>query len=559
MKQYFVTADTAQLVSFGAKIVVGLTVSKTASLISYFSTPKALIFLFFGAFDNLFALATDPRCYPSVRSHRTSDMSVKFGTWITIITAFLVASAVLVTDLLLFQLAAKETSYEFKLSKNQFLVADDKSRVGINEFIFPKVLLSNQRAVETFGNTDYLSNDGGTYMNYTTRQSAYYIIDGPDGQIGGIRGVSIGVPKCTVAHKVRPRNVEVADPPVRIRCYRDFGSRNITDIVDEKLSNLGFNGNKIVSYYQTLEGANYLFVELIQRTYEQLSTINGTSGDLTLSSKIQGLEEEGYRLESASTHGIVVNRSSNALTAMELIRRSFTLGRENNTKVAASTFLFSKTELSYRYNEKPIYTKKFILWGTYLGINFFRGNDIGNYYAYNYQTRQMLVKGANLRPELYGANSSVLNSVPLSPEFSTDLDEEKIVLATLENPQQLSEVISREMIDILPGLILIGTCVVYVLIVTIFHSLVGRHSPKGFPFEVGLEVYHKAFENLNGLTAWYLPAKFEGTKDLVMYKDVPPNLTSVEVGLGSKGKFSGNSVSQTSQVSSDNLLALNQT
>lgn len=551
MQQFFVTADAAQFVSFAAKVVVGFTVPRTASLLSFFSTPKALIFYFFGDFGNLFALATDSRWWPSVRKHRTPRKSVEFGSWTTVLMALLVASAVLITDLLLFQLAPRKDGYRFKLTNQNFTFTDAKYHLGSNNFTYPEVLLSNVSARQVFGNKVYVANDAYTYMNYKTQQDFFYTVDGPRGEIK-INNLhnNTGVPRCTVAHAVIPWNVQVAASPVRIRCFFDYGSTNQTDIIEETTNTLGFNGNTIVSYYQTKEGANYLFVELVKRAYDHLETFNGTSGDDILSTKVANLEADGYTIENVLNNGVVIDMANNTLSTIDLIRQSVQVAAKQDFVLGTSTFLFSKTELSFRYGRTPVYTKKFILWGTYLGVDFFEGRDQGNFYSYSYDTRQMLIPNGQLRGDLYGMNTTEFIYAPLSVQFSTDRTDDEVVLATLQDPELPLQVIPTEMIDIFPGLIVIGICGVYVLTASLCHLLIGRKANKKFSFEVSLEVYHKALDNINGLNAWYIPAKLEGTNNVAMQKGVSLISNQFTIGLASKGTSTGIAMMGTSPASS---------
>lgn len=473
-----------------------------------------------------------------MRKHRSPRKSVHVGSWTTIFMAFLVASAVLTTDLLLFQLAPRKDGYRFKLTNQNFTFPEGKYHLGGNNFTYPEVLLSNDTARQVFGNKIYVSNDAYTYMNYKTQQNLYYTIDGPKGEISLTNNYT-GIPRCTVAHAVIPWNVQVAASPVRVRCFFDFGSTNKTDIIEETANTLGFNGNTIVSYYQTKEGANYLFVELVQRAYDHLETFNGTSGDELLSLKVASLEAEGYTIENVLSNGVVINMANNTLSAMDLIIRSVEDASSKKFILGTSTFLFSKTELSYRYGRTPVYTKKFILWGTYLGVNFFEGKDQGNFYSYSYDTRQMLIPNAKLHEDLYGMNTTEFIHAPLSVQFSTDRTDDEVVLATLQNPESPLQVVPTEMIDIFPGLIVIGICGIYVLTASFCHLLVGRKANKNLSFEVNLEVFHKALDNINGLNAWYIPAKLEGTDKVAMQQGVSLISNQFTIGLTSRGISTG--------------------
>lgn len=541
MPQYFVTATTAQIVSFGAKIIVGFTATRTACLLSSFSTPKALLFLFFGEFNNLFALMNDWRWYPSVRKHRSYYKSVELGSWMTIFMAFLLASSVLITDLLLFQLTARKNTYQFKPTTQNFTFPVKSYKLGAFEASFPEVLYSNKAAQQVFGNKVYISNDGGRYMNYHTHQDYEYTIDGPVGQIKLNESVE-GDHRCTVAHVVNIFNAKVGTCPVRIRCYAEGKPTNGSYIYEETMLNVKIGGSIIASYYQTPEGANYLFVQLVQRAYEHLKTTDGLGGEEVLGSKIESLEAQGYILENARTFDLQLNMTTNKMTPMDIIKDSVSNSNSRYSNLGGdSVLLFSKTDRSYLYGFKPMVTKRFILCSTDLERNFFSTTGgKGNYFSYSYDVRQVLIRGAQLRPDLIGAYGHYFKNAPTSPEISTDRSDDEIILATLQDPQLPLEAISTVMIDIFPGLIVIGVCCLYVLVTACFHFLVKCNAYKAVSFEVNLEVFHKALDNIsNGLNAWYLPAKIEQTSNVKMSNQVSLITNSFSIGLVSKGSTSG--------------------
>ena len=540
MQKFFVTSDTAQIVSFGAKIVVGLTIPQIASLISFVSTPKALIFFFFGDFGNLFALANDIRWYPSVRRQRKRKNSIHSVSIIMVVLAIMCCSAVLVTDLLLFQLPTRKNDYQLKQTKTNFSFSDSEYQLGESNYLYPEVMKSNKTAQNVFGNMEYASTDGGIYKNYKTVQSYHFTIDGPQGDINA-PGNYTGNPRCTVAHNIAEDFAKLGASPVQIHCYLDNVREDAPNIVETNVNTLGFNGKKVVSYYQTEEGANYLFVELVQRDYDRLETNDESSGVNFLEAKIQGFEKGGYTLENAFINFISINMTQNTLSLRELLEYSGRDASKKNETQATGSFLFSKTEFTLKYGRIPMYTKKFILWGTYLNPLFFAGQGGGDLYAYTYDTRQYLVINRYLRRSLYGLTSVDFDYDPVSVQVSTDLSDDKIVLATLQNPNYPLKVIETEMVNILPGVIVIGFCGLFILI-SMTVNQVGRYkSNTHLPFDINLEIFHKALENLNNGNAWYLPAKLEGSKNIAMAKGVTLISNKYAVGLVSTGGVSGNS------------------
>lgn len=530
MQQYFVSANTAQIASFAAKIVVGLTVPQLASLISFFSTPKALIFFFFGDFESISSLVFDIRWFPFVRKYRSKDKHLTLGTWATVLLALTFASAVLVTDLLLFQLAARKDGYTFKHTTTKLNFSDANVQLGRGFYAYPNVLDSNSSAQAVFGNNVYASNNGGMYMNYKTSQKADFTMDGPEGLIKAEGEIS-GIPRCTVVHEVTSLNVRGASSPVMVKCFFDSPETKGSGIFYDSIATYGTTGQKTVSFFETKEGANYLFVEAVQRVYDYVQTFNGTSGVDVLNNKIKGFTEEGYVMENAIIQGRAINLANNTKSVMDLIKQAGNQALSNNFIFGTTAFLHSKTDLSYKYGKYPVYTKKFIIWGTFLGVDFFDGEGQGNYYSYSYDTRQYFVKDKGIRDGLIGLNVTGMIFAPQSPQFSTDRTDDEIVLATLGDPNPPLVVIDTEMIDIFPALIVIGICSVFVICANIA-NFVGRSKIyKGQSFDVSRETLVRALHSLTGFNAWLIPAKLEMTDHIVMTQGISTATNKYQVRL----------------------------
>lgn len=545
----FVSANNAQFVAFAAKIIVGLTVPRIAAMLSYVSPPKAFLFYFFGAFSNLFALANDVRWLPSARKYRTRSIDLKPSTYFTVIMAVAIAAAVLVTDLLLFQLSPKDQGFVLKPTTRPLKFSDQNYTLGNSVYQFPEVLGSNASASQVFSNKIYIPGDVGRYMNYPLSQRRYFTLDGPKGDID-LAGAVEGEPRCTVAHSVTPQNVVEAGLPIRIRCFVDNLRANNTNLIEETVNTLGFNGQTVASWYQTKEGANYLFVDVIQRVYDHFESYNGTSGAELLKQKIDGFNTEGYKMVNALTNGLSVNLD-NATDEFSdpwfLIEHAAELARVNSLLLGVTTFLFEKTELTHKYGAYPMYTKKYIICGTYLQTGFLNNSGQGNFYSYSYDTRQYFLKGQKLRNTLYGLNTVEINNAPLSAQFSTDRTDEEVILATLDSTTPPIEVIPTEMLDIFPGIVVIGICGLFILFSLLYGLIVRLVGVRAMSFDVNLEAFHKALDNLNGLHAWYLPAKFELADNVVMTRGTNLMTNTFNVGLASKASGSDrNSISLVS-------------
>lgn len=542
MQQFFVSADTAQFVSFAAKLVVGFTIPRIASLLTLISTPKALVFFFYGNFGNLAALVTDLRWFKPARNSRSKGKTIYFSTWFTIVIAIITASAVLVTDLLLFQLADRKDGYKFKEQKNvHWNFTDSLSEAN---YPFPDVILSNGSSNKIFGDKIYMSNDNGRYMNYSVQQRVDFLVDGPQGNIDAksLDPAVNGTPRCTVTHEVTSLIATGGTMPVQVKCFFDNFVNMTTSgnggIQIDTVWSEGMRGSKIASYYQTEEGANYLFVELVQRGYDFLQSSNKSTGIDMLQRKADSLVESGFEIEFAVAQGYVPPLSNNTETMIDFAKFSEQRANATNATVATTVLLMSKTTLSYNYGRVPVYTKNYILITTIFTVGFFEHEGYGNYYSYSYNTRQYLVPNRSIRPNIIGVNFKQLRS-PQSVQISTDATDDEIFLATLVDPKQPIRVIPTVMIDIFPALVVVGVCGVFVLVSFFIILFAKRHANSGLSFDINLEVFHKAIENIDGLNAWYLPAKLERTSAISMSAGESLVSHSYEVGLVSKGISTG--------------------
>lgn len=546
---YYISYDNAQIVSFGAKIVVGCLVPQISSLISLVSTSNALTFFFFGDLRNLVALASDTRWYPSVRKHHSqsdhNSQSVHLKTWLLIVVALVVSSLVLLTDLLLFQLSDRTWDYKLKASYADFTITDSSHNAALSSVACPDVIYSNATAQEVFGDNTYASADGGYYNIYEESQRDVYLLDGPMG-VYNVTANSTGFYRCTVVHMVEFSLIRMGVSPVSINCFQDlyYTNTSLTSIPGTMVPSLGITGQKVVSFFQSDDGAHYLFVELVQRVSDHFHSYNETTGVDLLNSKMESLKNDGYVMKMSTSDQGVVDMTSNTLNETELMSRNVNYSISQNKSYATTSFLHSKTEVSYTYGMFKVYTKKFIYWGTNLEVTFFKHGGEGDFYSYSYNTRQLFIKNGTLRENLYGIYSNGIKC-PQSPQFSTDLSDDEIILATLKNPKSPKLVLEQEMVDVVPGMAVISLCGLFVMISTTIHIFHRRLGYKRLSFDIHLEIVHKALENLNPSKAWYLPAKLEATDNVVMTKGLSLVTNTYTLGLTTQSVSSGVEMSAT--------------
>lgn len=478
------------------------------------------------------------RWYPSVQKYRSRNKSVSGSSWITVIIAVSMCVAVLVTDLLLFQLPDRKADFKFKQTDKNFYFTDGVYTQGSAKYYFPEVLRSNQTAEKIFGKNIYISNDQGRYVNYSTYPEYLHTVDGPK-----YDPANYGTPQCTVSHLIVDSNARFGFCPVRVRCFLDANNSEVQPFDKDELDHtIGVTERTITTFFQTNKGANYLFVKLVKRTFDNFKADNGNTSIKNLEALIKGVSEEGYKLKAVTMNFSPFNLTKNTepidIMKIAQVNRNLDLksqtdqqSRLNFEKIAACMFLYSKTEITYKHGKIPVYTKKFVLWSTYFQLEFFNGTGNGTLYSNSYNTRQYFVKGGKLRESIYGRNLTNLKNVPISAQIRTDRTDDKVVLATLENPNHPLQVIDTEMVDIFPGVIVIGICGLLLLSAMVTRKLVNRDSNRKLLFDVNLEVLHKALENLNGLNAWYLPAKLEQTKGITMTKGVSLMSSLFSIGL----------------------------
>lgn len=533
----FVSADNAQIVAFVAKIVVGLTVPRVSAVVSYFSAPKALIFYFFGDFSNVFALANDMRWFPSVRKTRTRPANIHAGTLITVVLACCMAAAVLVTDLLLFQLSERQEGFVFKPTDTPLVFHDlDYTQLGEDSIMVPEVLSSVSSANSELGSNLYIPGDKGQYMNYSFAPLNFSALDGPEGNIAW-KSDAEGYSRCTVAHSVYPDNVWNGDMPAKLLCFYEKTFSNATNIWHKSVNTFGSDGQTIASWFQTAEGANYLFVEPLQRFTTLFQNENSTSGTEILKQMVDGFTAEGYSMVMALVDGSSVNPAIFPKEYSDpwfLIEDSVKQALLQDFIEAETILLFSKTETTLKYGRIPVHTKKNVLWGTALTRGFFNNTGSGNYYSYSYDTRQYLVKDKSIRSNLYGVSNTDIGLAPQSVQFLTNRTDEEIILATLNSTTPPIQVVPTELLDIFPGVVVVAICGAFVICSLLFSFVARLPGGKDIVFDVNLEVYHKGLSNLDCSNAGSIPAKFESTDNLVMTRGTNLMTNALNVGLAVK-------------------------
>lgn len=561
MYQFFVNPYNAQIVSFVAKACVLTALSEMATLISYASTPKAFIFSYFTSFENMFTLLMDRRWRPSVRQHCTRRKAIKSGTWITIIVAGLFCTVALLSDLLLFQFTARREQYRIKLTRHNFDFEDTTIDVGEMDYTLPNVLLSNETAIKEFGNMTYLSDDGGQYMKYDTEFLGLYVVDGPHHEVnitnniteysngvyaydGPLHQYNItngkrGVQRCVVTNMVDPPTAFWGLTPITVNCYVDEGPNVPKSIVNLVQTNAGYEGETMVTTFQSTKGAHYLFLNITHRTYEVLSAARLDNFKLTrVENNLESLTASGYALNNAVINGLpIAPVEYQNKTAVDLLQGSINSNKPyacTSGHSCYATFLFSKMVTSYKYGTYPIHTRKYFLCSLlYYTPDTVESLNVDSEFAtMSYNSRQFFVKAKTVKPSLIpGFYVDQYGQSPVSMQIVTDRTDHEILLATLRSPNWPRSATPTEYQNAFPGFLVITTCTVFIVLSQLTQLVYRSSAHRRMPFDVNLEIYHKALENLNGLNAWHLTAKFELDDNIVMYQSKSQLSNAYTIGL----------------------------
>lgn len=549
MPQVFVSATTAQMAAFGARFAIAALVPQIATCLSSLDTPKALLFSFFSNFSNLFALANDVRWKQNASQTGKQDSSLKLGTLAMALLATAVAASVLLTDIALFQFSARTTGYKLAPTKFSATFQDDTVDLGGHDYEYPAVMLSPSASNDLFKDAVYVSNDGVKYMNYGTHQDGAVTVSGPEGKIslgdmtedgefvkfegpfGEVKapGKNTGVPRCTVMSRLAADGSE-DNQPTRLHCM--IGDEYSKLKVDsEETLTVGFNGDKLVYFYQTTEGANYLFLELVHRDYYNLGGLD-TNSTAKLEASLDELSRDSYVTENVLINGEPVDLSENKKSNMDFVKAGAASAKGSYFQVQ---LLMSKNTLSYKFGVYPVYTKDYVLWSAQGNRHLIDGGAHGSYTSLNYKSRQALVEGKKIRSNLLGVSTDGFVGAPVSAKISTHLTDDEVILSTLENPATPLMATELDLFNIFPSLVFSSACFLVFLCLVIFQYSYRKNSTSRTPFFIDLEIYHHMFDKLNGYETNNLPCKMEsGSRDLVMTKGISLLSNEYVVGLAEK-------------------------
>lgn len=545
MYQYFVDPYNAQIVTFVAKACVLTALGEIASLISYASTPKALIFSFFSSFENIFAFALDKRLRPGVYKHRArSTRTVSLKSWLTVSIAVICCTAALLSDLLLFQFVASRQQFRVKITRKEFTFHDTTNMLGTVKQVLPSVLVSNSTADTVFGKSTYLSDDGMYYTHRKIHQEARLGVEVDTSSLNITEDITrngdnytymtvygefnltqnqTGYPRCLLINVVDPPTAMWGLNPAAISCMVYNNESTASSIPNFRTNIDGSEGNTLATMYQTNEGANYMFLTLDHRSYDGLSSETDTYSVNRVEQNLDSLITSGYKLEVSNLNDVPIYASSND-SAFSLLKESLetndTWACNSTATYCVGTFLFSKIVTTYEFGRTnhPIYTRKYFLCSLEFTADYF-STDGGSavFSTMSYDIRHALVPGKQVIERYVRRTMGYIGDTPLSLAILTDRTDHEVILSTLQSPNYPLIAIPSQFQNAFPAFVVIASCFLFVVVSQVVQLLYRRNYHRKLPFDVNLETYHKALENLNGLNAWNLSAKFELYGNVQMY------------------------------------------
>lgn len=535
MARIFVSTDTAQIVSFVAKISTGLIIPKLATLFSIYSTSTALILSYFGRFTNIFSVAQDVRWRPSIRSSHARAKSqherIKGSTWLLFVIAIILASIAVIIDLVLFQFSERRTAFVTRRIDATFPINDTFLASAVGLLQVPGEIIASSNDTGIFSKKTFLSRDGGVYHTHSKEIRDFNILSGGFGKVSNSTlGNNF---RCTSVITGLPYYSNQGVLPIQVKCFQDNGNDTRLEFDLNLPNSFGFAGNTIATYYQTDEGANYLFAEVIQREYMTLRTTSKFGGIRDLSLRLDSLFQDDYTVDYYRSNNSTLSNPPNNRKDMMARLQADAPVNINDPTALGSTILFSKDETLVRFDTQEVPTSHYALLFIKPDQGFFSSSGEAVYSVLSFDVRHLLIAGKEIRPNLIGlSNSTGSNPVkfPQSIQYTTVRTDDEIVLSTIQSPNSPEFVFAQDQINIVPGLVVCLMCGGFAVICVIIQTVYKFNRCKKLAFDIDLEIFHKALENCN-TESWLLPAKMELSDDLVMSRYASQLSSASEVGL----------------------------
>lgn len=145
-----------------------MVIPQVANFISIYSPRKAIQLTFFSSISNCISSILDSRSWQHTRNIPKFNTRVSGLSWLTIFLSLLFWLVILVSDLLVFQLAKRETSWiEYPNAHFDFKFNVSSSRISPTFNVSaPLALIDTSESIRAFKNNTYIPTEYYEYVNF---------------------------------------------------------------------------------------------------------------------------------------------------------------------------------------------------------------------------------------------------------------------------------------------------------------------------------------------------------------------------------------------------------
>lgn len=526
----FVSSTVAQALAFASKIATAMVIPQLAHFLSIYSPRKAIQLTYFSSISNCIGTLLEARSWQHTRNIPKFSTRVSLKSWLMIFMSLLLWLVILVSDLLVFQLARRHYSWiEYPNADiaNNFNVASSPLTPTFNVSA-PLALVDTEESLRAFKNNTYIPTEYYEYVNFKPlRVVSFYettyemLYDVPNATVKG-KTPEQGEFNCLCGQQVDTVQVRSGLPYTLLLCMNsDYSPPPYNP-------SIGFNKATNVLAYQGDDGAHF---SLLTSKVRDNQRINETDNYPTTTKKLLD--------ETVSNHTLISMQLNGTSYELDLDYAFEYLAQwryaSDNLKVILAYYRIDK---DYAYGRIPRYTYNYLIFEI-IGLvkelypgDTFSAPGIINYNYMSYSSQNIFVPGKQIDSKYLGIDPDNKYG-PRSTSILTNESPEHIVISMLSKPQRPIMVKSIEMIDALPALLLIisaGGLSLFLFIYRLLHQF-GLGSR--IPFDPYLELFHCAVNNQSTSTANSLLIKMQET-DLIMVNGYSPDFDGNKLGLVSR-------------------------
>lgn len=531
----FVTTSVAQALAFASKVATAMVIPQIASFISIFSARKAIQISFFSSISNCISLLFETRSWQPIRNIPKFHAKVSVKSWITIFLAIVLYAAIVISDLLVFQLAKRDTGWRYYPNSDIDLDFKLETVKAGNSFNVnaPLALVNDRESLSAFRNNSYIPAEFYQYSNMTPirrvrtdeNNSSYEVVYDTPFVNSTNNGLTAANFTCMCGQQVRELQVSFGTPLTYLSCDSDLVPQH-----DPFPSSIGANRERSFIAYQGDDGAHFTFLSSKQRDRQRLNetSIYPTAAFTYLNKTVQNFTLIGQQ-QNRTAVPLDIDRAFSYLSIWNLGTHLYDYG---------VIFTYYKIDKSIKFGKVPVYTYTYLI-VEIIGIGTIRKQidpyAIPGLFYFNYilyTAQNVVVPGKRINPQYLGIDANGAYG-PKSAHIITDEPPEHVIIAMLESSQKPILVESVELVDAWPALLLIisaGVVSFLFYVLTIAHR-VGSSSTVSFDPRV--EIFHSALDNWKTNTADSLVIKMQET-DLVMVDGYSPDVDGNKIGLVSR-------------------------